>query len=82
MPKDPQPHIQFLQPNNFKAECPNCNGKMGLSKLKTKVLWELEQDARVMGRNTANRMVKQVDKVFHPQKLNPYDAKVIFHSLD
>ncbi len=30
MPKDLQDHIQFLQSNNFKAEYPNCNGKMDL----------------------------------------------------
>jgi predicted Holliday junction resolvase-like endonuclease len=46
------------------------------------VMEELKQAARVKGRNTANRMVKQVDKVFHPQKLNPDDAKVIFHPVD
>ena len=45
-------------------------------------LEELKEAARVRGRNTANRMVKQVDKVFHPQKLNPDDAKVIFHPVD
>lgn len=48
----------------------------------TEALEELKQAARLKGRNTANRMVKQVDKVFHPQKLNPDDAKVIFHPLD
>lgn len=26
--------------------------------------------------------MKQVDKVIHPQKLNPDDAKVIFHPVD
>ena len=31
MPKDLQDLIQFLQSNNFKAESPNCNGKMDLS---------------------------------------------------
>lgn len=48
----------------------------------SEVLEELKQAAREKGRNTANRMVKQVDKVFHPQKLNPDDAKVIFHPVD
>ena len=32
MPQNLQDLIQFLQTNNFKAECPNCNGKMDLSK--------------------------------------------------
>ncbi len=31
MPKNLQDLIQFLQSNNFKAECPNYNGKMDLS---------------------------------------------------
>jgi predicted Holliday junction resolvase-like endonuclease len=31
MPKDLQDLIQILQFNNFKAECPDCNGKMDLS---------------------------------------------------
>lgn len=48
----------------------------------TEALEELKQAAREKGRNTANRMVKQVDKVFHPQRLNPDDAKVIFHPVD
>ena len=48
----------------------------------SEVLEELKQAAREKGRNTANRMVKQVDKVFHPQQLNPDDAKVIFHPVD
>ena len=31
MPTELQDLIQFLQSNNFKAECPFCNGKMDLS---------------------------------------------------
>lgn len=31
MPTELQDLIQFLQSNNFKAECSNCNGKMDLS---------------------------------------------------
>lgn len=30
MPNDLQDLIQFLLSNNFKAECPNCNGKIVL----------------------------------------------------
>jgi hypothetical protein len=41
-------------------------------------LEELKAQAREKGRHTENKMVKQVDKVFHLQKLNPDDAKVIF----
>jgi len=43
---------------------------------------ELKKVAREKGRDTANKLVKSVDKVFHPQKLNPDDAKVIFHPVD
>ena len=82
MPKDLQNLIQFPQSNNFKAECPNCNGERDLYKFQTESLVELKQVARVKGRSTANRMVKQMDKVFHPQKLNPDDAKVIFPPVD
>ena len=42
----------------------------------------MKQQAREKGRLTANKMVKVVDKVFHPQQLNPDDAKVIFHPVD
>jgi hypothetical protein len=31
MPQNLQDLIQFLQSNNFKAECPNCDGKFDLS---------------------------------------------------
>jgi len=43
---------------------------------------ELKRSAREKGRKTANTLVRRVDKVFHPQKLNPDDAKVIFHPVD
>lgn len=33
MPKDLQDLIQLLQSNNFKAECPNCNGNTDLSEI-------------------------------------------------
>jgi predicted Holliday junction resolvase-like endonuclease len=46
------------------------------------VLEELKQAARERGRKTASKMVKEVDMVFYPQKLNPDDAKVIFHPVD
>lgn len=42
----------------------------------------LRVEARNEGRKTAGRLVKKVDKVFTPQKLNPDDAKVIFHPVD
>jgi len=42
----------------------------------------LREEARAQGRKTAGRLVKKVDKVFTPQKLNPDDAKVIFHPVD
>jgi len=38
--------------------------------------------AREKGRKVADRKMKKVDKVFGPQKLNPDDAKVLFHPVD
>ncbi len=64
MPTELQDLIQFLQSNNFKAECPNCNGKMELAKVKLNVLEKFKLAVRVKGPNTASRMVKQVEKEF------------------
>jgi predicted Holliday junction resolvase-like endonuclease len=41
-----------------------------------------KEQSREKGRKLANKMIKKVDKVFVPQKLNPDDAKVIFHPVD
>jgi predicted Holliday junction resolvase-like endonuclease len=41
-----------------------------------------KEQAREKGRKLATKMIKKVDKVFLPQKLNPDDAKVIFHPVD
>lgn len=38
--------------------------------------------AREAGRKEADRLVKKIDPVFSPLKLNPNDAKVIFHPID
>ena len=43
---------------------------------------EIKATAREKGRKQAMRSVKKVDKVFTPNKLNPDDAKVIFHPVD
>ena len=43
---------------------------------------EIRSVAREKGRKQAMRSVKKVDKVFTPNKLNPDDAKVIFHPVD
>jgi len=40
------------------------------------------EEARKKGRKEANKKMKKVDKIFTPQKLNPDDAKVIFHPVD
>ncbi|MCX6293954.1 MAG: hypothetical protein NT127_06640 [Sphingobacteriales bacterium] len=40
------------------------------------------EEAREKGRKEANKKMKKVDKIFTPQKLNPDDAKVIFHPVD
>lgn len=42
----------------------------------------LREKAREKGRKEANRLVRKIDKVFTPRKLNPDDAKVVFHPID
>ena len=42
----------------------------------------LQEKAREAGRKLAQRAVKKIDPVFTPHKLNPDDAKVIFHPID
>lgn len=42
----------------------------------------LKTQGRDREKQTANMLVNEVDKVFHPQKLNPDDTKVIFYLVD
>lgn len=42
----------------------------------------IREKARVAGRKEATKMVRKIDKIFHPLKLNPDDSKVIFHPVD
>ena len=42
----------------------------------------LREAAREKGRRLAMRTVRKIDPVFKPRKLNPDDAKVIFHPVD
>lgn len=43
---------------------------------------EMQDKARLKGREEANKQIKKVDKVFSPRKINPDDAKVLFHPID
>ncbi|MBM3714105.1 MAG: hypothetical protein FJW56_11855 [Actinobacteria bacterium] len=43
---------------------------------------ELREIARKKGRINAAKIVKRIDPIFTPRKLNPDDAKVIFHPID
>jgi predicted Holliday junction resolvase-like endonuclease len=43
---------------------------------------QLREAARKKGRAQALKAVKQIDPVFTPRKLNPDDAKVLFHPVD
>jgi predicted Holliday junction resolvase-like endonuclease len=43
---------------------------------------ELREKAREKGRKQALDVVKKIDPIFVPRKLNPDDAKVIFHPID
>ena len=38
--------------------------------------------AREKGRRQADLVIKRIDTVFRPRKLNPDDAKVVFHPID
>lgn len=42
----------------------------------------LREKAREKGRREANRLIRKIDRVFTPRKLNPDDAKVVFHPID
>lgn len=44
--------------------------------------YSIRDKARAEGRKEANKVIKKVDKIFHPLKLNPDDSKVIFHPVD
>lgn len=43
---------------------------------------ELREKAREKGRKLALQTVRKIDGVFTPRKLNPDDAKVLFHPID
>lgn len=43
---------------------------------------EIREKAREVGRKEADRLVRKIDKIFQPLKLNPDDSKVIFHPVD
>lgn len=43
---------------------------------------ELRERAREKGRREAQRVIRRIDPVFTPRKLDPDDAKVIFHPID
>jgi predicted Holliday junction resolvase-like endonuclease len=42
----------------------------------------IRERSREVGRRQALRSVRKLDKLFTPRKLNPDDAKVIFHPVD
>lgn len=42
----------------------------------------LREKAREAGRKQADKLIKKVDPVFAPLKLNPDDAKVVYHPID
>lgn len=43
---------------------------------------DLREAARKKGRAQATKLVKNIDPIFTPRKLNPDDAKVLFHPVD
>ena len=43
---------------------------------------DLREKAREEGRRIAEKAISKIDPIFFPRKLNPDDAKVIFHPID
>lgn len=41
----------------------------------------MREKDREAGRKRADKLIKKVDPVFAPLKLNPDDAKVVFHPI-
>jgi Predicted secreted endonuclease distantly related to archaeal Holliday junction resolvase len=42
----------------------------------------LREKAREKGRKEASQLIRKIDRVFTPRRLNPDDAKVVFHPID
>jgi len=42
----------------------------------------LREKAREKGRQVARKLIRKIDRVFTPRKLNPDDAKAVFHPID
>jgi len=56
-----------------------------LESLEEKLQEKIEQareSAREAGRKEADKLIRKIDPIFKPLKLNPNDAKVIFHPVD
>ena len=56
-----------------------------LENLEEKILLKIEESkeaARTVGRRNADKLVRKLDKIFIPLKLNCNDCKVIFHPID
>ena len=43
---------------------------------------EIRTEARKRGRRLAQKAVRRIDPIFTPRKLNPDDAKLLFHPID
>lgn len=56
-----------------------------LEQLQEKIEEKIElarEAAREIGRRQADKHIKKLDTIFYPLKLNPNDAKVVFHPVD
>ena len=42
----------------------------------------IREEARKRGREIANKKIKKFDKIFTPKKMNPDEAKILFHPVD
>ncbi|MDR3611399.1 MAG: Holliday junction resolvase-like protein [Ignavibacteriaceae bacterium] len=69
--------------NDWMDEINDQSNKLDLLEDKISELEEkLREIARAKGRILANKLVRKIDPLFIPRKLNPDDAKVIFHPVD
>ncbi len=67
--------IQTVKENRFYAECPCCGESIQLKKAGLFYLNDFTPEAESLD-------CKKIDPIFTPRKLNPDDAKVIFHPID
>ena len=64
-----------------KIDCELNKLDLAEERLKQKIE-EAKDAARILGRISADKAVRKIDRVFTPLKLNPNDVKVMLHPID